>query len=311
MARLRFDRRTAIITGAGGNPSMGRSHALLLASRGANIVVNDIGRSEAPHYPGIASAEAVVEEIRSAGGKAVASTHSVATEAGAEAIVQTAIDAFGGVDILINNAAVSVASPIHEMSSADVRRHIDINLMGPIWLCRAVWPHMSAKGYGRIVNIGSGAFAGLDRLSIYGATKGGLFSLTRGMAIEGAPFGIKANVVQPGAFTRMLLAQHEESSSMYGYALENLPAELTSPPICFLAHESCPVSGESFDAMGGEMRRVYLANTGGISDRALTLETVAERWDEVMGQPVNMVDLSGVDTDSWHVKPYPGAASQP
>ncbi len=307
MIKLRFDGRTAIVTGAGGNPSMGRSHALLLASRGANVVVNDIGRSEAPHYPDVASAEAVVDEIRAAGGQAVASTDSVATESGAEAIVRTAIDAFGGVDILINNAAISVASPIHEMRSADVQRHIDINLMGPIWLCRAVWPHMRAKGYGRIVNIGSGAFAGLDRLSIYGATKGGLFSLTRGIAIEGAPFGIKANVVQPGAFTRMLLAQHEPSSSMYDYALENLPAELTSPPVCYLAHELCPVSGESFDAMGGEVRRVYLANTGGFADRALTLEMIADHWDEVMGNPVGMVDLSGVNTDAWHVKPYPGA----
>ncbi len=308
MERLRFDGRTAIVTGAGGNPSMGRSHALLLASRGANVVVNDIGRSGAPHYPGTASAEAVIDEIRALGGKAVASTDSVATEAGAEAIVRTAIDAFGSVDILINNAAVSIASPIHEMSSADVQRHIDINLAGPIWLCRAVWPHMRAQGYGRIVNIGSGAFAGLDRLSIYGATKGGLFSLTRGIAIEGAPFGIKANIVQPGAFTRMLLAQHEPSSSMYGYAAEHLPAELTSPPIAYLAHEECPVSGESFDAMGGEVRRVYIANTQGFADRALTLEMVAERWPEVMGAPVDMVDLSGVDTGSWHVKPYPGAA---
>ena len=248
-----------------------------------------------------------MDEIRAAGGQAVASTDSVATESGAEAIVRTAIDAFGGVDILINNAAISVASPIHEMRSADVQRHIDINLMGPIWLCRAVWPHMRAKGYGRIVNIGSGAFAGLDRLSIYGATKGGLFSLTRGIAIEGAPFGIKANVVQPGAFTRMLLAKHEPSSSMYDYALENLPAELTSPPVCYLAHELCPVSGESFDAMGGEVRRVYLASTGGFADRALTLEMIADHWDEVMGNPVGMVDLSGVNTDAWHVKPYPGA----
>ena len=135
----------------------------------------------------------------------------------------------------------------------------------------------------------------------------GLFSLTRGIAIEGAPFGIKANVVQPGAFTRMLLAQHEPSSSMYDYALENLPAELTSPPVCYLAHELCPVSGESFDAMGGEVRRVYLANTGGFADRALTLEMIADHWDEVMGNPVGMVDLSGVNTDAWHVKPYPGA----
>ncbi|RYD87246.1 MAG: SDR family NAD(P)-dependent oxidoreductase, partial [Sphingomonadales bacterium] len=249
---------------------------------------------------------AVVEEIRALGGKAVASTHKVGDEAGAQAIVQTAIDAFGGVDILINNAAVSIASPIHEMTPQDIQRHFDINLMGAVWLCRAAWPHMSAKGYGRIVNIGSGAFAGLAKLAIYGATKGGLFSLTKGLAIEGVPFGIKANIVHPGAFTRMLLAQHEPSSTMYQYAADHLPPELTSPVIAFLSHERCPVSGEAFDAMGGEVRRVYLATTEGFADRHLTLETVAERWDEVMGDPVAMLDLSNVNTDGWAVKAYPG-----
>ena len=286
---------------------MGRAHALLLGSRGANVVVNDIGRTEAPGYADAASAEAVAEEIRALGGKAVASTDSVATEAGADAIVRTAIEAFGGVDILVNNAAISISCPIHAMTSADVQRHIDINLMGPIWLCRAVWPHMRANNYGRIVNIGSGAFAGLDSFAVYGATKGGLFSLTRGIAIEGAPFGIKANIVQPGAFTRMLLAQHDPTSPMYELAAARLPAELTSPPVAFLAHEDCPVSGESFDAMGGEMRRVYLANTEGFADPELTIEMIAQRWDKVMGKPASMLDMSGVDISSWHVKPYRAA----
>jgi NAD(P)-dependent dehydrogenase (short-subunit alcohol dehydrogenase family) len=307
MNEMRFDGRTAIVTGAGGNPSMGRCHAMLLAERGANVVVNDIGNPGVPHYDGSSSAEAVAREIVAAGGKAVASNHSVASEEGAKTIVQTAIDAFGGVDILVNNAAISVASPIYEMSSAHVRQHIDVNLMGQIWLIRAVWPHMRAAGYGRIVNIGSGAFGGMVPMSVYGTTKGGVFSLTRGIALEGAPFGIKANTVHPGAFTRMLFSQHAAASSIYQFAKDNLPPELTSPVIAFLAHQNCPVSGETFDSLGGEVRRIYIAQTKGISDPALTIESLAARWDEVMGQPIDMLSNENVDTSTWILHKYESA----
>jgi NAD(P)-dependent dehydrogenase (short-subunit alcohol dehydrogenase family) len=304
MTELRFDGRTAIVTGAGGNPSMGRCHALLLAERGASVVVNDIGEPGVPHYGNASSAEAVAAEIVGRGGKAVASTHSVASEGGAQAIVQTALDAFGSADILVNNAAISIASPIHEMSSEHARQHVDVNLMGQIWMVRAVWPHMSAAKYGRIVNIGSGAFAGMLPMSIYGTTKGGVFSLTRGIALEGAEFGIKANAVNPGAFTRMLVSQHEETSSIYQFAKDNLPPEQTSPVVAFLAHEDCPVSGETFDAVGGEVRRVYIAATPGVHDPQGTIESLAERWDEVMGQPTDMLAHENVDTSTWVLRKY-------
>lgn len=304
MSELRFDGRTAIVTGAGGNPSMGRCHALLLAERGANVVVNDIGDPGVPHYGSASSAEAVVAEIAARGGKAVASTHSVASEAGAQAIVQTALDAFGSVDILVNNAAIAIASPIHEMSSEHVRKHLEVNLFGQIWMVRAVWPHMSAASYGRIVNIGSGAFAGMLPMSVYGTTKGGVFSLTRGIALEGAEFGIKANAVNPGAFTRMLVSQHEETSSIYQFAKDNLPPEQTSPVVAFLAHEDCPVSGETFDAVGGEVRRIYIAATPGVHDPQGTIEFLAERWHEIMGQPTDMLTHENVDTRTWVLRKY-------
>lgn len=302
----RFDGRTAIVTGAGGNPSLGRAHALLLAERGANVVVNDIGLDpETPGYTGTASAAAVAAEIRDLGGNAVADVHSVAREDGAVAIVQTAIDAFGGVDILINNAGISIAAPFDEMSSRDFRRHIDINLMGPIWTCRAAWPHMRAKGYGRIVNVTSGALAGLAWLAAYGTSKGGLLSLTRSLAAEGSYMGIKANAVNPGAFTRMVAAQQEATSPMYRHAKENLPAELVSPVVAFLAHEKCPVTGECIEAVGGEVRRIYLAQTSGFTDRNLTLEAVARRWNEVMAGATEAIIAPGAhDPTQWDIKPY-------
>ena len=306
MAELRFDGRTAIVTGSGGNPSLGRAHAMLLAARGANVVVNDVGGDPAARgYAGTASAEAVAEEIRALGGKAIADTHSVATEDGAEALIRTAIDAFGAVDILVNNAAICIMAWMDEMSSADYRRHIEVNLMGPVWTSRAAWPHMKRAGYGRIVNIGSGGFTGLALLGAYGVSKGGVFSLSRSLAAEGAAHGIKANTVNPLAFTRMLASQQKESSSLYQEAKANLAAELVSPVVAFLAHESCPVSGECIDAAGGHVARTYLAQSAGIDDKRLTIETLADRWGEVMDEAGGHVLAHGAtDPSTWDVKPY-------
>jgi NAD(P)-dependent dehydrogenase (short-subunit alcohol dehydrogenase family) len=309
MDQLRFDGRTAIVTGAGGNPSLGRAHALLLASRGASLVINDIGRSKAPNYAGEASAEAVAAEIRAAGGKAVADTHSVADEQGAAAIVQTALDAFGGVDIVVNNAGVSIAAAVDAMTPADFRLHIEVNLLGPWYLARAAWPNMKAAGYGRIVNITSASMAGYAQQAAYAASKGGLWSLTRTLATEGEPLGIKANAVNPGAFTRMVSATLEEDSPLLEFSRENLPPELSSPAVALLAHESCPVTGECIEAVGGEVFRHYMARTPGIVDRDHTIETLAERWDEIMaGASDGLIGLAGHDTSGWKVRPYLGTS---
>ena len=308
MTELRFDGRTAIVTGAGGNPSIGRAHALLLAARGANVVVNDIGRTVAPGYAGTASAEAVVSEIHAAGGNAVADTNSVATEEGAAALVQTAIDVFGGVDILVNNAGISIAASFDEITARDIRQHIDINLMGTIWTCRAAWSHMKARGYGRIVNTSSGAFSGAPLLVAYSASKGGVFSFSRALAGEGEPYGIKVNALNPGAFTRMVAAQQNESSPMYQLCKTSLPAELVAPVAAFLSHESCPVTGDTITSVGGLVNRVYLAETAGFSENPLSLETVAARWSEVIADtPDDALAVGANDAREWGAKPYVAA----
>jgi NAD(P)-dependent dehydrogenase (short-subunit alcohol dehydrogenase family) len=307
MTELRFDGRVAIVTGAGGNPSMGRAHALLLASRGARVVVNDIGKvREVPGYAGTASADAVVAEIRAAGGEAVADTNDISSEAGGDSLIRTALDAFGGLDILVNNAAICMLVPLDEMTSRDYQRHIDVNLMGAVWTSRAAWPHMKAKGYGRIVNIGSGGFAGTAYLSAYGASKGGLFSLTRTLAAEGKAIGIKANTVHPHAFTRMLEAQHHESSSLYKEATANQQPELVSPLVAFLAHEDCPVNGECINSGSGRVWRTYVSETPGFTDRSHSVETIAARWGEVMdtnGSKITGTNGFDAVTD-WDLKPY-------
>jgi NAD(P)-dependent dehydrogenase (short-subunit alcohol dehydrogenase family) len=281
---------------------------LLLASRGAAVVVNDIGSDpEMKGYPGVASAEAVAAEIRAAGGKAVADTHSVASEEGAAAIIQYALEAFGSVDVLINNAAISITAPFDVMTPRDFARHIEINLMGAYYMAHAAWPHMKASAYGRIVNTTSSSMTGFSDQAAYGASKGGLWSLTRALAAEGAPLGIKVNAVSPGAFTRLAASTMEDSSPLLQHAKANLPAELSSPAVAFLAHDDCPVTGECIDSVGGEVWRSYMARTPGISDRDHTLEILAKRWDEVMaGVCEGALGIASFDTSEWQLKPYLG-----
>jgi NAD(P)-dependent dehydrogenase (short-subunit alcohol dehydrogenase family) len=303
---LRFEGRTAIVTGAGGNPSLGRAHALLLGERGANVVVNDIGALPAAlGYAGVASAEAVAEEIRARGGKAVADTNSVATEDGAAAIIQTALDAFGSIDILVNNAGICRVVAFEEMTPHDFLQTLEINLTGTVATCRAAWPHMKAQGYGRIVNISSGSMAGLAWQTAYAASKGGVFSFTRSLAVEGEPHGIKANCLTPGALTRMVYAAQEESSPLIQHGQQHLAPELVSPAVAFLAHEECPFTGECIESIGGHVRRMYLARTPGFIDPEMTVETLAERWQEVMAGTDEGIFLNtDMDPREWHIKPY-------
>jgi NAD(P)-dependent dehydrogenase (short-subunit alcohol dehydrogenase family) len=306
MSELRFDGRTAIVTGAGGNPSLGRAHALLLAARGANVVVNDLGELPAAlGYPGLASAEAVAEEIRARGGSAVADTHSVADEDGAAAIVETALSAFGSVDVVVNNAGICRVVSFEEMTPADFRETIEVNLMGTVQVCRAAWPHMKRAGYGRIVNVSSGSMTGLAWQTAYAAAKGGVFSFTRALASDGAEFGIKANCVTPGALTRMVYAAQGEDSSFIAAARSAMPPEIVSPTVAFLAHESVPFTGECIESIGGKVNRFYLARTPGFEDRTMTPETLAERWEDLMaGTAEGLSTHDEADPRDWSPKPY-------
>jgi NAD(P)-dependent dehydrogenase (short-subunit alcohol dehydrogenase family) len=303
---LRFDGRTAVVTGAGGNPGLGRAHALLLAARGANVVVNDIGKLPAAlGYPGEASAAAVAAEICALGGKAVADTNSVASEEGAAAIIQTALAAFGSIDILINNAGICRVVSFEEMTAADFRESIEINLMGTVWTCRAAWPHMKSRGYGRIINTSSGSMAGFAWQTAYAAAKAGVFSFTRSLAAEGVELGIKANSLVPGAFTRMVLAAQADTSPWIRQARAHLPAEIVAPAVAFLAHETCPFTGECIESMGGHVSRMYLARTPGYSDPAMSVEDLAARWPELMaGTDKGIFGHDASDPREWHIKPY-------
>ena len=306
MAELRFDGRTAIVTGAGGNPSLGRLYALLLAERGANVVVNDIAVvPEVPAYQSTAAPEAVADEIRAAGGDAVADRSDIATERGANALVEAALRAFGGVDIIVNNAALCILAAFDEVTTAHYRRMTETNLMGPAWMCRAAWPHMKARRYGRIVNVGAGVFGGNGLMSAYASSKGGLFVLTQSLAMEGHEHGIMANTVHPVGFSRMVPALQKDTSPMVAALRDNFAPELTAPVVGLLAHESCPVTGECFDTGGGRVNRTVVARNAGYVDGAQTVDTLAEHWDEVMDlRDVKVVERNAFSSNDWNVRPY-------
>jgi len=292
MDKLRFDGQVAIVTGAGGQaPSLGRTHALFLASRGAKVVVNDLGTG--PDGRGVlrANADAVVEEIRQAG--------SVADPEGAAAIVKTAIDAFGAVHILVNNAGVAYLAKFDELSESDVRKMMDVHLLGPIWMCRAVWPYMKQQGYGRIVNVGSAAMFGIADSAIYGAAKAGAFSLSKGLSVEGASCGIKINTLLPRAGT--VAITHLQAASETTDAIMDFPAELVAPIVGLLSHSGCPCTGKGIEAGGGRAWEVAFAVTRGYHNDELDLEALAARWGDV------------IDRDGLEIMPdmFPGVPITP
>jgi len=273
MADLGFDGKVAIITGAGGG--LGRSHALELARRGALVVVNDLGGSVDGTGSGTSAAQAVVDEITAAGGDAVANYDSVATPEGGRAIVQTAVDAWGRVDIIINNAGILRDASFKNMDADKVSAVLDVHLRGAFNVTQPAWEMMRNQGYGRIVNTASGAgvFGNFGQTN-YGAAKMGLVGLTRVLAVEGAKNNIKANAIAPVAKTRM-------TEDILGPAADKLMPEVVTPVVAYLAHEDCPVTGEVYSCGGGRVARIFIGVTRGITDPDLTVETVRDRFDEI------------------------------
>ena len=295
MDELRFDGKVAIVTGAGRN--LGREYALLLAARGARVVVNDLGvgisdtdgQAAAPvENP----AHAVVDEIRAAGGEAIANTDTVATADGGDAIVQAALDAFGTVDVVVNNAGQVRMAPFATFPDDLIDAVIDTQLRGVLNVSRPAWKAMATRGGGRFVNVASGAaFGGVPGGAVYGMAKMGVIGLTRAMASEGRADGIAANVIVPSAKTR--LGTGFGPIPWSDELAEWLHPRLVAPLVGWLAHVECPLSGECLDVGGGHFARVGLVTNEGILDRDATMETLAARADELLGGPTTPMESAG------------------
>jgi NAD(P)-dependent dehydrogenase (short-subunit alcohol dehydrogenase family) len=287
MEQLRFDGRSAIVTGGG--RGVGRCHALLLAARGARVVVADAGVELDGSGWSRTPADEVVDEIRSAGGEAVACTASVADETGAQAIVQTALDAFGRLDIVVNNAGIHVPWSFDDLTAEQFRTLLGVHYLGTVYVTQAAWPHLRAAGYGRIVNTCSeGSFGIHEKLTAYGGAKGGVYAFTLNLAAESTKYGITVNGVCPRPLTRMsapeLLAQiYDQPVEHFRESMSHLPPELVSPAAAYFAHESCQLNGIVLVSGGGQVLRVAVVeNDGFTTSDPLTPEHIASNLDTIL-----------------------------
>ena len=321
MSDVGFEGRVAIITGAGGG--LGREHALLLASRGAQIVVNDLGGAVDGTGASAGPAQQVVAEIEALGGAAVADGNSVASPEGADAMVKTALDAFGRVDIVINNAGILRDKSFQNMTQDLWDAVIAVHLTGAFNVTRAAWSHLREQAYGRIVSTSSAAgifgnfgqarwaaahwrerakagapvaaavvntssasgLFGKRGQANYGAAKMGIVGLTRVWAQEGGKYNIKANAIAPVARTRM-------TEDLLGPLVEKLDPALVSPVVAYLVSEDCPVTGEIYSVGGGRVSRVFLAEGPGYFKKDLTVEDVRDNFETVRSEADHIVPTS-------------------
>jgi len=279
MPELSFDGRVCVITGAGGG--LGRSHALELARRGGKIVVNDLGGSLDGVGASSSAAQRVVDEITAMGGEAVANYDSVATAEGGRAIVQAAVNAFGRVDVVINNAGILRDKAFHKMDAAMIDAVIDVHLKGAFYVSQPAFQLMREQGYGRIVSTtsASGLFGNFGQAN-YGAAKSGLAGLTRVLAIEGAGHGIKVNAIAPIASTRM-------TENLLGDLAPLVTPETVSPIVAYLSHQDCTVNGNVYSVAGGRVARIVSVETSGVVLPEITAESFRDH--------VNDIDQPGAD----------------
>lgn len=300
MSPVRFDGRVAIVTGAGAG--LGRSHALGLGRLGASVVVNDVGAGVDGRGADAGRAHEVVEEIRAAGGTAVAASASVADPDGASSIVQTALDEFGRVDVLVNNAGILRDRSFAKMSLEEFEAVLSVHLLGAFHVTKCAYTAMTTQKYGRIVFTSSatGTFGNFGQAN-YGAAKAGLIGLSNVIAIEGARHGITSNVLLPMARTRMteeLLS--EEVASM-------LDPAFVTPLVLYLASEQCTVTQSMFSAGMGRYARAFIGVgegwRAGVGAQP-TADDLAEHWSEVYSEDGYLVPTSAHDElvtlkDSW------------
>jgi NAD(P)-dependent dehydrogenase (short-subunit alcohol dehydrogenase family) len=266
VTEIGFEERVAIVTGAG--RGLGRAYAVELARRGGRVVVHDVRPEQA---------QAVVDEIAAAGGHAVANSDSVSTVEGGRAIVQTALDAFGGVDVVINNAGIVRDRSVAKLSPEEVEAVLDVHLRGAFHVTLPAFGIMRERGYGRVlfVTSGSGLFGNFGQAN-YAAAKMGVVGLARTVAIEGAKYGIRANAIAPLANTPM-------TDGLFGGAIEDFRPEEVVPMALYLVAEECGLSGEVFSAGGGRFARVVIGVTPGwvAGDDDPTVEDIAAHLEDI------------------------------
>ena len=274
MADVSFENRVVIVTGAGNG--LGKAYALELGKRGAKVVVNDLGGAVDGSGSGNSPADDVVNEIIENGGEAVANYDSVATKEGGESIVQTAVDSFGTVDAVINNAGILRDKSFANMTEEEFSLIIEVHLKGTYFVTQPAFKIMKENNYGRIVNVASpsGIFGNFGQTN-YGAAKMGIVGLTNVLAIEGAKYNIKVNVIAPTAYTRMTEALLPEDVGKL------FSAELVTPMVTYLASEACEPTHEIFGVAAGRFARIGIITHEGYVNTQATAEDIASNIEEI------------------------------
>ena len=274
MADVSFENRVVIVTGAGNG--LGKAYALELGKRGAKVVVNDLGGAVDGSGSGNSPADDVVNEIIENGGEAVANYDSVATKDGGESIVQTAVDSFGTVDVVINNAGILRDKSFANMTEEEFSLIIEVHLKGTYFVTQPAFKIMKENNYGRIVNVASpsGIFGNFGQTN-YGAAKMGIVGLTNVLAIEGAKYNIKVNVIAPTAYTRMTEALLPEDVGKL------FSAELVTPMVTYLASEACEPTHEIFGVAAGRFARIGIITHEGYVNTEATAEDIASNIEEI------------------------------
>ena len=286
-----FADKVAIVTGAGGG--LGRCHALELARRGAKVVINDLGGSVDGTGGSSDAALAVVEEIKALGGEAIANGGSGSDRQGAQSIVDDAMNAWGRVDIVINNAGILRDKSFHKMTLDDYQLVLDVHLMGSVNVTHAAWPIMREQGYGRVVvtTSPSGLYGNFGQTN-YGAAKLGLVGFMNTLKIEGAKNNIHTNAIAPVAATRMTENLISED------ALAALAPELVTPGVVYLCSEDAP-NGVVLQAQGGKFSVACIVENAGVDlGVEASAEDIGENWESIAdltgASPRNMLQLSGL-----------------
>jgi len=277
MSEIRFDDRVAVITGAGGG--LGRAYALLLAGRGAKVVVNDLGGAFDGSGADETMAQKVVDEIKAMGGEAVANYGSVSEWEGAQKIISTAVDTYGRIDILINNAGILRDKSLIKMEIDDYRKVISVHLDGTYFCTKAVFPYMREQGYGRIVSTASaaGVYGNFGQTN-YGAAKMGIVGLMNCVAQEGARYNILANTIIPTAGTRLTFTVMPEE------IIGKVKPEFVAPVVAWLCSERCRVSARMFSAGGGYFSRAAVVEGPGVTldtHQEITIEMIEDNMEQI------------------------------
>jgi NAD(P)-dependent dehydrogenase (short-subunit alcohol dehydrogenase family) len=279
MGAISLKGRVAVITGAG--RGLGRAYALAFAERGAQLVINDLGSG----VDGSGSCSAVAEEvaalIRANGGQAVAESSDVGDSGGGRAIVQRALDAYGRLDIVVNNAGICRDRPFEQTTLEDFELNWRIHVGGHVNVTRAAWPIMVRQGHGRIIATASGAgLFGLRNQSAYSSAKGAIHGLMRTLSIEGAAHGILVNCVCPGGFSRMHEAAFTDPAVL-AMMRDAMPPELVAPALIWLASDECRVTGQELSVWSGRVARVVVGTGSGLFDRQLSPERIRDEWGRI------------------------------